>query len=169
MVAIEDAPQTISVDREELDKQREAKRKKEEMIEKKSLEKAVETLVEASYYWGMYFSDVCWKGKQSIATKMLALLKSESAKLGYKRKYPNVSDWIEMEAIFNYVVTQRHEEICGWAGNAFEVDYQGRKEINSSNSFSSRNAKACKAPYTWDRNTAAIGKQWHCIDWWEEI
>ena len=37
-LAIEDAPQTASVNREELDNQREAKRKKEEMIEKKSLE-----------------------------------------------------------------------------------------------------------------------------------
>jgi hypothetical protein len=29
----------------------------------------------------MYFSDVCWKDKQSIVWKMLARLKSESAKL----------------------------------------------------------------------------------------
>jgi hypothetical protein len=29
------------------------------MIEKKSLEKAKEDLVEASYYWEMYHSDVC--------------------------------------------------------------------------------------------------------------
>jgi hypothetical protein len=35
-VAIEDAPGTISTNRDDLDKQREAKRKKEEMIEKKS-------------------------------------------------------------------------------------------------------------------------------------
>jgi hypothetical protein len=35
-VALEDALQTISVNREELDKQREAKREMEEMIEKKS-------------------------------------------------------------------------------------------------------------------------------------
>jgi hypothetical protein len=81
MVAIEDAPQTVSVNREELDNQREAKRKKEEMIEKKNLAKAEETLIEASYYWEMYFSDACWKGKQSIVKKMLAWLKSESAKL----------------------------------------------------------------------------------------
>jgi hypothetical protein len=32
---------------------------------------------------------------------------------GYKRKHPNVSDWIGMEAIYNYVVAQRREEICG--------------------------------------------------------
>jgi hypothetical protein len=39
-VAIEDAPQTVSINRDALDNQREAKRKKEEMIETKSLEKA---------------------------------------------------------------------------------------------------------------------------------
>ena len=38
-VAIKDAPGVISVNKEELDKQREAKRKKEEMIETKSLKK----------------------------------------------------------------------------------------------------------------------------------
>ena len=73
MVAIEDAPQTVSVNREELDNQREAKRKKEEMIEKKSLEKAEEALIEVSYYWDVYFrmsvgkankvlSRQCWRG-----------------------------------------------------------------------------------------------------------
>ena len=50
-------------------------------IEKKSLGKAEEALVEASYYWDMYFSDVCWKGKQSIVKTMLARLRSESAKV----------------------------------------------------------------------------------------
>ena len=80
-VAIEDGPQTVSDNREELDNQREAKRKKEEMIEKKSLGKAEEALIEASYYWDMYFSDVCWKGKQSIVETMLARLQSESAKV----------------------------------------------------------------------------------------
>jgi hypothetical protein len=49
-VTIEDVPATISTNRDDLDKQREAKRKKEEMIEKKSLEKAKEDLIEASYY-----------------------------------------------------------------------------------------------------------------------
>jgi hypothetical protein len=80
-VAIEDAPVTISINRDDLDKQREAKRKKEEMIKKKSLEKAKKCLVEASYYWEIYHSDVCWKGKHSIVHKMLGRLKSESAKL----------------------------------------------------------------------------------------
>jgi hypothetical protein len=81
MVAIEDAPETISGNRDDLDKQQEAKRKKEEMIKKKSLEKAKEDLVEASYYWEMYHSEVCWKGRVCIVQKMLGWLKSESAKL----------------------------------------------------------------------------------------
>ena len=80
-VAIEDAPVTISTNRDDLDRQREAKRKKEEMIEKKSLDKAKEDLVEASYYWEMFHSEVCWKGNLSIVSKMLGRLKSESAKL----------------------------------------------------------------------------------------
>ncbi len=48
-VGIEDTPQTVAIKSEALDNQREAKRKKEEMIEKKSLEKTHESLVEASY------------------------------------------------------------------------------------------------------------------------
>ncbi len=80
-VAIEDAPVTISINRDDLDRQQEAKRKNEEMIKKKSLDKAKEGLVEASYYWEMFHSKVCWKGKQSVVQKMLGRLKSESAKL----------------------------------------------------------------------------------------
>jgi hypothetical protein len=80
-MAIEDSPVTVATNRDDLDRQREAKRKKEEMIEKKSLDKAKEELVEASYYWEMYNSDVCWKGQQSIVKKMLGRLKSDSAKL----------------------------------------------------------------------------------------
>ena len=45
------------------------------------MDKAKEELVEASYYWEMYNSDVCWKGQQSIVKKMLGRLKSDSAKL----------------------------------------------------------------------------------------
>jgi hypothetical protein len=78
-VAIEDAPATISTNRDDLDKQREAKRKKEEMIENKSFDKAKEDLIEASYYWDMFHSEVCWKGKLSTVTKMLGWLKSVSA------------------------------------------------------------------------------------------
>ena len=48
-----------------------------------------------------------------------------------KRKYPNASAWFRMEAICNYMVTERREEISGRACDAFENDYQGRKEINA--------------------------------------
>ena len=51
------------------------------MIERKSLDKAKEDLIEASYYWEMFHSEVCWKGNPSIVSKMLRRLKSESAKL----------------------------------------------------------------------------------------
>jgi hypothetical protein len=70
-----------STERSWTNKEKLVKRKKEAMIEKKSLEKAEETLIEASYYWDMYFVDVCRKGKQSIITNMLARFKSEWAKL----------------------------------------------------------------------------------------
>ena len=78
-MAIEDSPVTVATNRDDLDRQREAKRKKEEMIEKKSLDKAKEELVKASYYWEMYNSDVSWKGQQSVVRKMLGRLKSDSA------------------------------------------------------------------------------------------
>ena len=80
-VALEDAPHTISTNRDGVDRQRKAKRKKEEMIKKNSLDKAKEGLVKASYYWEMFHSEVCWRGKQSVVAKMLGRLKSESAKL----------------------------------------------------------------------------------------
>jgi hypothetical protein len=49
-------------------------------LKKKCLEKAKEDLIEASYYWDMFHSEVlCWKGKLSIVTKMLGRLKSVSA------------------------------------------------------------------------------------------
>jgi hypothetical protein len=81
MVAIEDAPVTTSANREALDKQQEAKRKKEEIIERKSLQKAQEGLVELSYYWEMCNSNVCWRGNPNIVQKMWAWLKSDTAKL----------------------------------------------------------------------------------------
>ena len=75
------------------------------MIKKKSLGKAEEALVDASYYWDMYFSDVCWKGKQSIVRIMLAIGVSKGG--GSKREYVNTSAWFGMEAICNYMVTHK--------------------------------------------------------------
>ena len=43
------------------------------------MDKAKEDLIEASYYWDMFHSEVCWKGNLSIVTKMLGRLKSVSA------------------------------------------------------------------------------------------
>ena len=68
-MAIEDAPVTVATNRDNLERQWETKRKKEEMIEKKSLDKPKEELVEAPYYWEMYNSDVCWKGQQVLLGK----------------------------------------------------------------------------------------------------
>jgi hypothetical protein len=109
------APGVISVIREELDnKQREAKRTKEEMIETKSLEKSQESLVEALYYWEMYHSDVCLKGKQSIVQKNISWIKIRVSKIGStQREYQNVDGWIGMEATCNNLVTQGRKEICG--------------------------------------------------------
>jgi hypothetical protein len=81
MMAIEDAPVSTRANRDALDKQQEAKRKKEEMIERKNLQKTQEGLVELSYYWEICNSDVCWKGNPNIVQKMLAWLKSDTAKL----------------------------------------------------------------------------------------
>ena len=63
------------------------------MIETKSLEKAQERLVENFYYWDMYHSDLCWKGKQRIGQKMLAGLKSESAKLKALKRISECGWW----------------------------------------------------------------------------
>jgi hypothetical protein len=46
----------MSSNTDDLDRQREAKRKKEEMIARKNLDKAKEDLIEASYYWEMFHS-----------------------------------------------------------------------------------------------------------------
>jgi len=78
--AIQVAPTVVSTNREDLDNQREAKRKKEEMMEQKGLMKAKESTIEASYYWEMYRSDACWKNVRTMKT-MLGRLNSESAKL----------------------------------------------------------------------------------------
>ena len=43
------------------------------------MDKAKEDLIEASYYWDMFHSEVCWKGNLSIVSKMLGQLKSVSA------------------------------------------------------------------------------------------
>lgn len=79
--AIAVAPTVVSTNREDLDNQREAKRKKEEMMEQRGMMKAKESTIEASYYWEMYNkSDACWKNIRTMKT-MLGRLSSESTKL----------------------------------------------------------------------------------------
>ena len=79
----------------------------QEMIEKKGLEKAKVDLVEVTYYWEMYHSDICWKGKQSIIRKMLtgSVEIRDSKARSPEREYKNVCYWLGMEAICNYVVS----------------------------------------------------------------
>ena len=161
-MAIEDAPDTISTNRDNVDKQQEAKRKKEEMIEKKSLDKAKEDLVEASYYWEMYNSDVCWKGKQSIVGKMLGRLKLESAKL------EALKENIRMHGIglgwkqFAITWSHRCKVIGARAGGPFKNDYQGRKEADATKESGNGDAKAFGATNIGDCNTATDGEQYHC-------
>ena len=80
MVAIEDAPATVSYNRMELEKQREAKRAKEEMLHQMGIEKAKESLVEAAYYHRMYNSLACWKGDKRVVTRNLKKMTSEASK-----------------------------------------------------------------------------------------
>ena len=80
MMAIEEAPATMSYNRQELAKQRECRRLKEEMLREKGLTKAKEDLIEAYYYHRMYHSDACWKGDPKVVAKNLKRLKSDTAK-----------------------------------------------------------------------------------------
>jgi hypothetical protein len=110
IVALEDAPKAVSTNREHLDNQREAKRRKEEMMEQKNMLKAQESTIEASYYWDMYRSDVCWKNTKTL-TKMLARLKSETAKI------EALKENIRMRVIG-----------CGWTQFATTWSHQGKKK-----------------------------------------
>jgi len=62
LMAREEAPETQFLNTEELDKQRECKRNKEEMMKKKGMEVATEAAIDASYHFDMWSSDACWKG-----------------------------------------------------------------------------------------------------------
>ena len=109
IVALEDAPTAVSTNSEQLDNQREAKRKKEEMMERKNMLKAQESMIEASYYWEMYKSDTCWTNYNTV-TKMLRRLKSETAKI------EALKENIRMRVIG-----------CGWSQFAITWSHQGKK------------------------------------------
>ena len=80
-VALEDRPATMAVDSEALERQRECKRVKEEILREKGLAKAQEGLLEASYYHRMYHSDACWKGRVGIVDKNLKRIPTKSGRL----------------------------------------------------------------------------------------
>jgi len=64
LVAIEDSPKTIRANHSSLELQRKCREKKAELLKEVNLEKTKEDLLEAKYYYRMYFSDACWKGNK---------------------------------------------------------------------------------------------------------
>ena len=78
MVAMKNAPATRSENTEELELQRECKRRKEEMMKKKGMEKATEAAIDAHYYWSMYFSEYCVKGDVRQVKRIVKMLSSET-------------------------------------------------------------------------------------------
>ena len=79
LVAMRDAPQTRTENTEELERQRECKRKKEELMRQKGLEKATENAIDAHYYHNMWASAACIKGDKRRVSRELKKLTSESA------------------------------------------------------------------------------------------
>jgi len=158
-VAIEDAPATISTNREDLDKQREAKRKKEEMIEKKSLDKAKEDLIEASYYWDMFHSEVCWKGNLSIVTKMLGRLKSMSAQTEALKENIRMRviglGWKQFTITWSSKRSQAtSERACCTSKN----DHKGGEEANATEGSCFGNAQALQVANPGDCDKTTDGK-----------
>ncbi len=163
-VAIEDAPERISVNRDDLDKQREAKRKKEEMIRKKSLEKAKEDLVEASYYWEMYHSDICWKGKQSIVGKMLGRLKLESAKIEALKENIRMRviglGWKQFAITWSHRGTKQSVEEL--AAAHLRMIVREEKKLTPPEDSALEMPKCLELPILGTCNTATNGEQCHC-------
>ena len=86
MVAMEDAPATRSENTEELELQQEYKRKKEETMKKKGMEKATEAAIDAHYYWSMYDSEYCVKGDVRQVKRIVKKLSSETSKIEYLKE-----------------------------------------------------------------------------------
>ncbi len=143
-VAIEDAPVTISTNRDDLDKQQEVKRKKEELIEKKSLDKAKEDLVKASYYREMFHSEVCWKGKPSVVTDVGLVEIRDCKDGGAEREYKDAYHWIGMETIRNHLVLQRSKAIGERAGCTSLNDLTGGEEAYATEGSGFDNAQALR-------------------------
>jgi len=69
-VAIEDAPEARSENNAALEKQRQARLKKEEILKQKGLDKATGELADSICYYSMYHSDACIKDVKEV-TKLL--------------------------------------------------------------------------------------------------
>ncbi len=77
-VACEDAPETTKMNTKALERFREVKREKEELIKQQSLEKASEAMIDAVYYYQKYNSPACWKGDPSVVDTNLKRLRYKS-------------------------------------------------------------------------------------------
>ena len=81
LVAMEDALSTIKCNHAALELQRKCREKKADVLKELNLNKTKEDLLEATYYYKMYFSYACWKGNKKLVKQNLNKLKSKTAKL----------------------------------------------------------------------------------------
>ena len=81
LVAIEDSPTTKRANHSSLELQRKCREKKADLLKEFNLEKTKEDLLEATYYYRMYFSEACWKGDKRLVKRNLGKLTSKTAQL----------------------------------------------------------------------------------------
>jgi hypothetical protein len=74
-VAMQDAPKTREQNNVDLELKAKARKKKEVILQEKSLEKASE-YIDAAYYHRIYSSDMCWKNDPKVVTSELGKLNS---------------------------------------------------------------------------------------------
>lgn len=79
-VAVEDAPEQRERNNEDLERQEEARLKKEDYIKAKGMEKAKKELVRAYMFYDMYNTEACWKGSPTVVTEKLKKLDTEGKK-----------------------------------------------------------------------------------------
>ena len=80
-VSTEDAPSDRKAAAEALKKQREAKRKKEELLLKHKLEKATESCIDALCHRDMCNSLACWSMEEDMVDEGVKKIKSKAAQL----------------------------------------------------------------------------------------
>ena len=83
MCAMEMAPETREKNNYEMERQREAKREKEELIKELGLEKASVLYIECLIYHQLWLSDRCWKTPAQVrkGTKALKYKNDKEAAL----------------------------------------------------------------------------------------